>query len=65
MNNTFSWSYLFNYYIAEIESDPANLLNSSVDNIENELVNEEDEQEDNDNNEYEKEIRSEWCRGCL
>lgn len=29
-----------------------------MDNIEDKLVNEEDEQEDNDNNEYEKEIRS-------
>ena len=59
MNNTFSWSYLFNYYIAEIESNPADLLSSLIDNIEDELVNKEDEQEDSDNNEYEKEIRSE------
>ena len=60
MNNTFSWLYLFNYHIAEIESNSTNLLGSPIDNIEDELVNEKDEQEDSDNNEYEKEIWSEW-----
>ena len=59
MNDTHSWSYLFDYYISEIENDPADLLGSPMDSIEDEFINEEDEQEDDDD-EYEKEIRSEW-----
>ncbi len=35
------------------------MLNSPIDSIEDKFINEKDEQEDNDN-EYEKEIRSEW-----
>ena len=59
MNGTFSWPYLFNYHIAEIENDPADLLGSPVDSIEDELINKESEEEEDDD-EYEKEIRSEW-----
>ena len=41
MNGSFSWLYFFNYYIIEIENNPADLLSSSVDSIEEELINEE------------------------
>jgi hypothetical protein len=59
MNNTLSWPYLFDYYIKEIENDPADLIGSPIDNIEDELIDEEDEQEDNEDDEYLRELRSE------
>ena len=60
MNDTCSWLDLFDYHFAKIESDSADLLSSPTDNIEDELIGEEDEQEIDEDDEYEREIRSEW-----
>ncbi|CAG8731866.1 2836_t:CDS:1 [Cetraspora pellucida] len=56
MNDTLSWTDLFNYYFEEIKRDPVDLLGSPMDSIEDEFSDEDDEQQDD---EYE-EIRSEW-----
>ena len=59
MNDTCSWPDLFDYHFAEIENDPADLLGSPTDNIDDELIDEEDEQEIDEDDEYEREIRAE------
>ncbi|CAG8720815.1 17502_t:CDS:1 [Cetraspora pellucida] len=58
INNTTAWSDLFEHYISEINNDPVNLLGPLIYNIEDEFSDEEDEQQED--SEYENEIRSEW-----
>ena len=58
-NNTITWSELFNQHHENIDNDPVDLLGLSVDNLENEFVDDESEQE-HEELEDEEQMRPDW-----